>query len=65
MVKYKAMNSVKPFKSKNRDKIYLDAPNPNLKKGSDRDFRATAFPTNYYVGLLDEKFKRARIKFHR
>ena len=26
------MVSVKPFKSKNRDKIYLDAPNPNLKK---------------------------------
>ena len=26
------MPSVKPFKSKNRDKIYLDAPNPNLKK---------------------------------
>ena len=24
--------SVKPFKSKNRDKIDLDAPNPNLKK---------------------------------
>ena len=36
------MISVKPFKSKNRDKIYLDAPNPNLKKGCDRDFRATA-----------------------
>ena len=34
--------SVKPFKSKNRDKIYLDAPNPNLKKGCDRDFFATA-----------------------
>ena len=30
--------SVKPFKSKNRDKIDLDAPNPNLKKGCDRDF---------------------------
>ena len=26
------MASVKPFKSKNRDIIYLDAPNPNLKK---------------------------------
>ena len=26
------INSVKPFKSKNRDKIDLDAPNPNLKK---------------------------------
>ena len=26
------IDSVKPFKSKNRDKIYLDAPNPNLKK---------------------------------
>ena len=26
------MGSVKPFKSKNRDKIDLDAPNPNLKK---------------------------------
>ena len=32
------MTSVKPFKSKNRDKIDLDAPNPNLKKGCDRDF---------------------------
>ena len=32
------MNSVKPFKSKNRDKFDLDAPNPNLKKGCDRDF---------------------------
>ena len=29
------MNSVKPFKSKNRDKTDLDAPNPILKKGSD------------------------------
>ena len=37
-----SMASVKPFKSKNRDKIYLDAPNPNLKKGCDRDFLATA-----------------------
>ena len=36
------MFSVKPFKSKNRDKIDLDAPNPNLKKGCDRDFFATA-----------------------
>ena len=26
------MISVKPFKSKNRDKIDLDAPNPSLKK---------------------------------
>ena len=53
------INSVKPFKSKNCDKIYLDAPNPNLKKRCDRDFRAI----NYYVDLLDEKFKRARKKF--
>ena len=36
------MDSVKPFKLKNHDKIYLDATNPNLKKVSDRDFRATA-----------------------
>ena len=36
------MGSVKPFKSKNRDKIDLNAPNPNLKKGCDRDFFATA-----------------------
>ena len=34
--------SVKPFKSKNRDKIDLDAPNPNRKEGCDRDFWATA-----------------------
>ena len=26
------ISSVKPFKSKSRDKIYLDASNPNLKK---------------------------------
>ena len=31
------MRSVKPFQSKYRDKIDLDAPNPNLKKGSDID----------------------------
>ena len=31
------IDSVKQLKSKNRDKIYLDAPNPNLKKGCDRD----------------------------
>ena len=37
-----AMVSVKPFKSKNRNKIYLGAPNSNLKKVCDRDFRATA-----------------------
>ena len=36
------ISSVKPFKSKNRDKMDLDAPNPNLKKGYDRDFFATA-----------------------
>ena len=35
------VTSVKPFKSKNLDKIYLDAPNPNLKKDSDGDSRAT------------------------
>ena len=49
------MGSVKPFKSKNRDKIDMDATNPNLKKGSDRDFWATAEPMNYYVVLLDGK----------
>ena len=59
------MSSVKPFKSKNRDKISLAAPNPNLKKGCHRDFRATTEPINYYVVLLDEKFHTARIKFHR
>ena len=32
------ITSVKPVKSKNRDKFDLDATNPNLKKGSDRDF---------------------------
>jgi len=30
---YVDISSVKPFKSKNRDKIDLDATNPNLKKG--------------------------------
>ena len=34
--------SVKPIKSKNRDKIDLVARNPNLIKGSDGDFQATA-----------------------
>ena len=38
--------SVKPFKSKNLDKIYLIAPNPNLKKGSYRDSRAAVYPIN-------------------
>ena len=37
------MPSVKPFKSKNRDEIYLEAPNPNLKRGCDRDFREIAY----------------------
>ena len=59
------MSCVKPFKSKNRDKIYLETPNPNLKKGCERDFSATAQPMNYYVCLLDEKFKIAQMKFHR
>ena len=36
------MLSVKPLKSKNRDKIDLNAPNPGLKNGSDRDSEATA-----------------------
>ena len=31
---FNGINSVKPFKSKNCDKIDLDAQNPNLKKGS-------------------------------
>ena len=57
------MFSVKPFKSKNRDKIYPEASNPNPKKGCDRDFLATAQPMNYYVILLDEKFHTARINF--
>ena len=35
------MTSVKPFKSKNRDKIELDAKNPNLKKGCGGESRAT------------------------
>ena len=34
----RAMHDVKPFKTKNRDKIYLDAPNPNLKKGCESHF---------------------------
>ena len=38
MILENLMVSMKPFKSKNRDKIDLDAPNPNLKKGCDRDF---------------------------
>ena len=47
------MDSVKPFKSKNRDKIYMDAPNSNLKKGYD-----TFHPINTHnsplVGLSRE-----------
>ena len=39
VIEIKAMNSVKPFKSKNRDNIDLGAKNPNLKMGCDRDFR--------------------------
>ena len=39
---YIGMSRVKPFESESRDKIDLDAQNPNMKKGSDRDFRATA-----------------------
>ena len=35
------IGSVKPFKSKNRDNIDLDAKNTNLKKSYDRDSRAT------------------------
>ena len=35
VVSLSVISSVKPFKSKNRDKIYLDAPNTNLKKGCD------------------------------
>ena len=41
-IAYWAIGSVKPFKSKNRDIIDLDATNPNLKKGSDRNLQATA-----------------------
>ena len=59
------MVSVKPFKSKNRDKIDLDAPNPNLKKGCDRDFLRQGLTLKYYMVLLDEKFDTARIKFWR
>ena len=35
------ITSVKPFKSKNSDKIELDATNPNLKKGCGGESRAT------------------------
>ena len=49
-------SSVKPFKSKNRDKIYLNALNPILKKVCDRNFRATAQPMDYDVGLSGGKF---------
>ena len=38
-INYMCMYSVKPFQSKNRDKIEQDATNPNLKKSYDRDFR--------------------------
>ena len=60
------MSSVKPFKSKNRDKVILDAPNPNL-KGCDtygRDFRATAQPINYYVGFIGKILFELYETFH-
>ena len=43
LLRFYSNKSVKAFKSKNRYKIYLDAPNPNLKKGCDKYFGATAF----------------------
>ena len=54
------MASVKPFKSKNRDKIDLDAPNPNLKKGCDRDFRATAKLICVFVGWKVQESSSAK-----
>ena len=54
---------MKPFTPKNIDKIDLNATNPNLKKGSDRDFQAQ--PINFYVVLLDGKSHTAQIKFCR
>ena len=41
--------SVKPFKSKNRDKIYLDAPNPNLKQVPIGSFSSNK-PTYQFIG---------------
>ena len=43
----------KPFKTKNQDKIDLDATNSNLEKSCDRDSRATI---NNYVDLQGGNF---------
>ena len=51
------MDSVKPFKSKNRDKIDLDAPNPNLKKGCDRDFFRQALTYKLLCGFIGWKVR--------
>ena len=47
------ITSVKPFKSKNHDKIFLYTTNPSLKKGSDRDFRATCRDSITYKLLCE------------
>ena len=49
------IDSVKQLKSKNRDKIYLDAPNPNLKKGCDRDFLRQGLIYKILYGLIGWK----------
>ena len=50
--KEKCMTSVKPFKSKNRDKIDLDASNPNLKKGCDGDFLRQGLTYKILYGFI-------------
>jgi len=55
-----AITSVTPFQSKNRDKIYLDA--PNLKKGCDRDFRATCLTYKQWNGFIGWKIQESSNK---
>ena len=49
-----ALPSVKPFKSKNRDKIDLDATNPNLKKFLIEIFSSNKIlPMKFYSSSLE------------
>ena len=48
------MSSVKPFESKNRDKIDLDAPNPNLKINPDNSLKVRLLLKNLYQNLFSD-----------
>ena len=57
-----SLSSVKPSKSKNCDNVALVGSNSILKK-NDRDAHPTASPIIEYLGQLDEKYQKARVKF--